>query len=162
MRMRRHAENVRAWNYLAAMTATPIIVNEAESFLRNWVAGATELRPKECLCCYVARMLDEFPCDGSLRHAKHYRDTSAPRATALAERLGRVGGYCDCEIFLNGYQLLGAEQEEDEEAAVEQDAVLYVEDVLGKDTASEEWPPCQGVRRGTVKPCGNWVRIRRW
>src|SRR4051794_40848267 len=91
------------------MTSTPTIVNEVESYLRNWVAEVSKLRDKECLCCYVARMLDEFPCDGSLRHALHYRDVIAPRATALARRLGNLGGYCDCEIFLNGYQLLGTD-----------------------------------------------------
>ena len=26
-----------------------------------------------------------------------------PRATALEHRLGRMGGYCDCEIFMNAY-----------------------------------------------------------
>jgi len=30
------------------------------------------------------------------------RDVTAPRATALEQRLGDLGGFCDCEIFLNG------------------------------------------------------------
>jgi hypothetical protein len=146
------------------MTSNPLIVSEAETFLRSWAAEATMLKENECLCCYVARMLDEFPCDGTLRHAKHYRDQRAPRATALAERLGRVGGYCDCEIFLNGYQLPSADEdgEADAEADWDDNSVLYVDDVLNDEPAREEWPPCQGVRRGTVQPCGNWVRIPRW
>lgn len=145
------------------MTSSPIIVTEAETFLRNWAAEATQLRDNECLCCYVARMLDEFPCDGTLRHAKHYRDQRAPRATALRERLGRLGGYCDCEIFLNAYQLPGADEEVDsnDPEGWDEDSVLYVDDALS-DPVRGEWPPCQGVRRGTVKPCGNWVRIPRW
>src|SRR3954463_9858356 len=88
------------------MTSTPTIVNEVESYLRNWVAEVSKLRDKECLCCYVARLLDEFPCDGSHRHAIRYRDAMAPHATALTKRLRDVGACCcDCELFLNGYQL---------------------------------------------------------
>ncbi len=118
------------------MTSIPII-DESEDFLRRRAAELTQPREDECLCCYVARLLDEFPCDGSVRHALHYRDVVAPLAKDLAARLGRMGGYCDCELFLNGYQLRGG----DSEAAF---------DVL---------PPCNGVRRGSVQPCGNWVRI---
>lgn len=116
------------------------IIDESEDFLRRRAAELTRPREDECLCCYVARLLVEFPCDGSVRHALHYRDVVAPRATGLAASLGRMGGYCDCEIFLNGYQLRGADV----------------------DAAFEAVPPCSGVRRGSVQPCDNWVRIRRW
>lgn len=155
------------------MTSTPTIVNEAESFLRNWVAEVTRPRDKECLCCYVARLLDEFPCDGSLRHALHYRDVMAPRATALSKRLGSVGGFCDCEIFMNGYQLPGADdgaggyfdEDEDED---EDDGPLEANAFESAGAADEglaaqpPLPPCQGVRRGSARPCRNWVRVRRW
>src|SRR3954454_820168 len=145
------------------MTSTPTIVNEVESYLRNWVAEVSKLRDKECLCCYVARMLDEFPCDGSLRHALHYRDAIAPRATALARRLGNLGGYCDCEIFLNGYQLVdaGAGADDAADADAYWDAALAPDAEAAGHATAEELPPCQGVRRGTVTPCGNWVRLRR-
>ena len=36
---------------------------------------------EECLLCFVARMLDDFGCDTTLRFVKHYRDLRAPRAT---------------------------------------------------------------------------------
>ncbi len=121
------------------MTFIPII-DEAEDFLRHRAAELTQPRSEECLCCYVARLLVEFPCDGSVRHALHYRDVVAPRATGLAKRLGSVGGYCDCEIFMNGYELRGADV----------------------DAAFEVRSPCSGVRRGSVQPCAKWVRIRRW
>jgi len=119
------------------MTSIPII-DESEGFLRRRAAELTKPREAECLCCYVARLLVEYPCDGSLRHALHYRDVVAPLATSLATRLGQIGGYCDCEVFLNGYQLRGADEEDAEF------------DVL---------PPCSGVRRGSVQPCGKWVGI---
>jgi hypothetical protein len=121
------------------MTSIPI-VDESEDFLRRRAVKLTQPHEDECLCCYVARLLDEFPCDNTLRHALHYRDVVAPRATGLASRLGQIGGYCDCEVLLNGYELRGADEDADF-------------DVL---------PPCSGVRRGSVQPCDNWIRIRRW
>ncbi|HEX4430488.1 MAG TPA: DUF2695 domain-containing protein [Frankiaceae bacterium] len=119
------------------MTSIPII-DESEDFLRRRAAELTQPREGECLCCYVARLLVEFPCDNKLRHALHYRDVVAPRATGLARRLGRIGGYCDCELFMNGYQLRGADV----------------------DAAFDVLPTCEGVRR-SLQPCGNWVQIQR-
>ncbi|MEZ5127877.1 MAG: DUF2695 domain-containing protein [Micropruina glycogenica] len=58
----------------------------------------------ECVLCYVYRMIGEFGCDCRLRFATHYRDVRAV-PTGLERRLGQTGGYCDCEIFLNGYEL---------------------------------------------------------
>jgi Protein of unknown function (DUF2695) len=121
------------------MTSAPSI-DESEVQLRRPAAELTQPREGECLCCYVDRVLGEIPCDGSLRHALHYRDVVAPRATGLANRLGRMGGYCDCELFMNAYELRGADPEDD--AAVV--------------------PPCKGGTAGSVQPCGNWTEARRW
>jgi hypothetical protein len=140
------------------MTSIPSIIDETEAFLRGRAEAITKPREGECLCCYVSRLLDEFPCDGSLRHALHYRDVAAPRATALADRLGGIGGYCDCEVFMNGYQL--------RDAPGAGDVYGYIDvDEEETDVAEEpqiEVPPCQGVRRGSAQPCRNWIRIRRW
>jgi hypothetical protein len=115
------------------MTFLPTIVDELEAFLRLRADELTLPYESECLCCFVARQLDEFGCTGSHRHAVRYRDVMAPRATALVERLRRVGACCcDCELFLNGYELRGV---------------------------GEVLPPCGGVRRGSVRPCAAWVRI---
>jgi Protein of unknown function (DUF2695) len=131
----------------------PPIVDEAEGFLRQLARELTRPRENECLCCYVARLLDEFPCDGSHRHAFRYRDTKAPRATALAARLGQVGACCcDCELFLNGYQLRSSSHDAADKEFVDDDDA---------DCGIDALPPCDGVRRGSVQPCRNWVRIRR-
>lgn len=122
------------------MTTTPPIINEAEGLIHRLADLLTRPRARECLACYVARMLEEFSCDGTQRHALRYRDAMAPRATALRERLGRMGGWCDCEILLNAYQ-----------------PVLEPAD---DDDGVDELPPCAGVRRGSVTPCSNWRRIR--
>jgi hypothetical protein len=141
---------VRAVPSVAAMEPTPLMVDGAEKFVSQLHADPSRPREHECLCCYVARSLDEFPCDGTHRHALRYRDLMAPRATALLDRLSRVGACCDCELFLNGYLSKAdfGSGPSDEDA---DDGGLSFEDL----------PPCQGVRRGTVQPCTNWVRVRR-
>lgn len=117
------------------------IADEAEAFVRQQAAELTRPGDDECLCCYVARQLEEFHCDGSHRHALRYRDAKAPRATGLLANLRRLGACCcDCELFLNAYQLRSG------------DGIATVEPL----------PPCQGVRRGSVQPCGNWTRIYRF
>jgi len=61
----------------------PVLHIERE--LRHLSIQITQPKPRECLHCYVYRML-EFGCTG-LRWAKRYRDLRAPRATALDRRL---------------------------------------------------------------------------
>jgi hypothetical protein len=138
------------------MTTVPPIIDDAERLVRQLATELTRVREGECLCCYVARQLDEFPCDGTHRHALRFRDASAPRATALRERLSRIGACCcDCELFLNGYEphpRLWTPRRE-----VDDGGVTLVIDA----TPPERLPPCAGVRRGSVRPCGNWVPARR-
>jgi len=123
------------------MTSKSSIVDEAETFIRERAEVLTSPRGNECLCCYVARMLDQFPCDGSHRHALRFRDLTAPRATAILDRLSQVGGCCcDCELFLNGYRPRTWSPDDDG----------WTVDSLA---------PCSGVRRGSVRPCANWVRL---
>jgi hypothetical protein len=80
----------------------PLVVLSAESLLRDLAHGLTEPQEGECLFCFVARMMDEHGCDHTLRWATRYRDLCAPRATALEERLSRMGAFCDCGIFRHG------------------------------------------------------------
>lgn len=94
--------------------------------------------PGECLLCYVWRMLDDFGCNATLRWARRWRETRAPRATALEHRLGRRGGFCDCQIFLNGWELVRS-------------AEVVAECSLRDD------PGCRGVRPGSTQPCVHWV-----
>jgi hypothetical protein len=133
-------------------------VQEAERVLADASLALLGPEPRECLLCYVHRMLVEFGCDGRLRFAGHFRDLRAPRATALERRLGMTGGYCDCEIFLNGYDLR---------------QVYWVPEVgeppwelEGEDDREQTWsqqlPPCTGVRAGSTQPCRLWWRRLRW
>lgn len=127
---------------------TEAIVGAAEKMLAELSHELFGLRAGECLLCYVNRMITTHDCVG-LRFAKHYRDVRAPRATALEGRLGQMGGFCDCEIFLNAYQLHPA---------------LFVRDQPTEDDQCPEvrWPDplptCLGARRGSTQPCRLWCR----
>jgi hypothetical protein len=137
------------------MTTIPPIVDQAEGIVRQLITQLSRVREGECLCCYVVRQLDVNPCDNTHRHSLRFRDATAPRATALRDRLSRVGACCcDCELFMNAYQphprLWTPEHE------VEKDGITFEVDAQWPDPL----PPCAGVRRGSVQPCSIWVRRR--
>jgi hypothetical protein len=122
-------------------------VNDLERELRSLSAELTSPRARECLVCYLYRMLD-FGCRG---HAftERYRAEAAPRATALVRRLSRMGACCcECEVFLNAYQ------PNPRHVPVDEDGEFVMVPV----------PECHGVRRGSAQPCCLWLRItrRRW
>ena len=119
---------------------------EAEEHLTALASAMTAPRPRECVLCYVNRMLDAFGCDTTLRWARRWRALRAPRATGLERRLEARGGFCDCEIFLNGWALRDDLQVEDEE---------------GELTWPEERPACRGAAGRSSQPCANWVEYRR-
>jgi hypothetical protein len=144
--------------------------------LRTLSVALTAPLPVECLLCYVRRMLDGFGCNATVRWARRWRDLRAPRATALEHRLARDGGFCDCEIFLNGWVLARRLRQDDtghledghledrnlEDRHLEEgdlgDGHLengHLEDGLA--TRAGE-PSCLGVRRGSSQPCALWVR----
>lgn len=127
-------------------------VKDAERILADASSALLDPDPGECLLCYVHRMLLEFGCDGQLRFAAHYRDARAPRAIGLERRMGRVGGYCDCEVFMNGFELRA-------EYWVFEVAPGQDEDVYdGEPTWPDPLPPCTGVRAGSAQPCSLWWR----
>lgn len=114
--------------------STSQIEIEAEQIVRALSEELFAPRDGECLVCFVDRQLTAHGCNGTHRFTEHYREVRAPRATALLRRLSQQGACCcDCEIFLNAYELVRA------------------------DDASS----CGGVRSGSVQPCARWRRQRR-
>jgi len=105
---------------------------EAEAFVRSLATAILSPHTGECLPCYLDRVIHDTGCDSTLRLSRHYRDTFAPRATALEHQLESAGGFCDCEVLMNVYWSI-----------------------------SDDVYPCLGVRRGSTKPCGLWHRHRR-
>jgi hypothetical protein len=100
-------------------------------------------RPGECLLCFIARTVSQHGCDNTLRWARRWRTLRLPRATDLERRLRARGGYCDCEILLDGWALR-AELDEDDEDAAAHDPV-----------------PCPGVPSRSSEPCAQWVDVGR-
>lgn len=123
------------------------VAHEAERYLQILVDPRCQPAPNECLACFVARLLTDFGCDTTLRWAQRFRDLRSPTATGLERRLGSFGGYCDCEIFLNGYRLVRH---------------LLVRDLATDELMAPGQPPvCAGVRSTSTRPCANWERRSR-
>lgn len=79
--------------------------------------------------------------------------------------MGNTGGFCDCEILLNGYELCpeywvpdtAREQERRELNELDQDKL----DEDEEQTWPIPLPQCVGVRVGSTQPCALWCRLRR-
>ncbi|WP_454293910.1 DUF2695 domain-containing protein [Salana multivorans] len=139
---------------------------ETEAHLRALSTTLTEPGHTECLLCYVERMLREFGCDTTLRYARRFRDLRAPRATALERRLARKGGFCDCEIFWNGYEPAGHLLVYSWQDCPLCDPGRQVWCSEHEESAYEpDWPaslpPCTSVATRTTQPCANWRPRRR-
>jgi hypothetical protein len=77
------------------------IAAEVETELVQLSRQLTEPHERECLRCYLLRMLAEFGCDCTHRWTITWREQCAPRAVQLIKRLKDLGGFCDCEVVLN-------------------------------------------------------------
>ena len=79
------------------------VVDVVEAELAELSQRLTEPGERECLRCYLLRMISEFGCDGSHRWTVRWRDLRAPRARGLVQRMQRRGGCCccDCEVIFN-------------------------------------------------------------
>lgn len=76
------------------------IADEVEADLIALSCMLTEPGERECLRCFLLRMLTDFGCDRTHRWAVRWRDVRAPDAVRLTERLTELGGACDCEVLL--------------------------------------------------------------
>ncbi|WP_166971138.1 DUF2695 domain-containing protein [Brevibacterium atlanticum] len=125
-------------------------------------------RPGECLVCYVHRQLSEFGCNGTRRFALTFRDQTAPRATALLDRLSSLGACCcDGQIILDAFTLGPhpwildpgpfAEALGTPIRIVDVDENMRIEDI-DETQMTVKYLCCKIVRRGSTQPCGNWVR----
>jgi len=104
------------------------MADAVEAELAELSRQLTEPRERECLRCFLLRMISEFGCDGTHRWTVRWRDLRAPRARDLVQRVQRRGGCCcDCEVIFN---------------------------VFPDYRDSDEILPCAGVlRAGSAAPC---------
>ncbi len=77
------------------------IADAVEAELVALSLALTEPDDRECLRCFLLRMISEFGCTGTHRWAIRWRDVRAPLASGLLGRLAELGGGCDCEVLLN-------------------------------------------------------------
>lgn len=121
------------------------VVRDAEEYLQRVAQEVLVPHPQECVLCYVARMVEEHGCDSTLRWVGRFRELRSPLATGLEERMRSVGGFCDCEVFGNGWGLAREHLVRDLDS-----------DEL---EVPERLPTCAGVgRMDSTKPCRMWVR----
>jgi len=93
----------------------------------------TEPQERECLPCYLTRVLADFGCDGTTRWAAHWCHLRAPGVKTLDRTVRRAP--CDCAVAAAmGAPPTGAE---------------HARDAAPRSSP----PPCAGVRRGSVRPC---------
>jgi hypothetical protein len=100
---------------VAKMAQAGVCVAEtevADPGLARLAQHLTEPGERECLRCFLMRMIREFGCDGTHRWTIRWRDLRAPRARGLVGRMQRRdGGCCDCEVIFNvfpGYPETGS------------------------------------------------------
>jgi hypothetical protein len=80
---------------------TDDIAEAVEAELVALSSVLTEPGERECLRCFLLRMISEFGCDGTHRWTIRWRGLRAPLATSLLDKLEQLGGCCDCEVVLN-------------------------------------------------------------
>lgn len=113
----------------------------------HYLAAVVEREPqdRECLVCFVSRMVEEFGCDSSLLWTRRFRDLRSPTATSLERRYVERLVICDCLVVGEAHEL--------------------VRELLVRDLHTDElerpdrMPPCAGVRRTNTRACANWVRM---
>jgi Protein of unknown function (DUF2695) len=82
------------------MAMTDDIAESVEAELIALSSVLTEPDDRECLRCFLLRMISEFGCDSTHRWTIRWRSLRAPLATSLLDKLEELGGGCDCEVVL--------------------------------------------------------------
>jgi hypothetical protein len=81
---------------------------------RNGGTDLDEPGGRECLLCYLHRMLASHGCDNTKRWTVRWRDRRAPGNEMLIAELEARGGLCcDCEVVMNVWDYDGEDEEVD-------------------------------------------------
>jgi hypothetical protein len=127
---------------------TDVTAEGAELFTARLADELVAVRARECVACYVLRMVHQFGCAQGLRFTLRWRDERAPRATALPRRLVGMGATCDCELLFNVWEPSAA--------------ISVWNSVVGRPEPPPRMPPCTGHRPRSTRACGNWQRRVRY
>lgn len=96
--------------------------------------------PRECLPCYLARLLRSMGCSGNLSHLLRWQQSASPTARLVLRRLDRLGAECDCMALRRGFRL------------------SWRNGLAGDAPAGA----CQGVAYRSAAPCLWWEPTPRW
>jgi len=77
------------------------ITEELDIELADLAERLTAPGERECLRCYLLRLITEFGCDGTYRWTIRWRDVRAAQPRGLLRQFERRGGFCDCEVLMN-------------------------------------------------------------
>lgn len=83
-------------------------VQQAERVIRRLLVSAFGPRERECLPCYLQRVVAEYGCNGTLEWTHRWQEHQRARRIrtgGLTARLKSQGGFCDCEVLMNVYDL---------------------------------------------------------
>jgi hypothetical protein len=81
----------------------PALATQVEADLAELADRLTAPTPRECLRCYLLRLINEFGCDGTYRWTLRWLEAHATRPSGPLRQLERRGGFCDCEIVMNAF-----------------------------------------------------------
>jgi hypothetical protein len=79
------------------------LATQVEADLTELADTLTAPTPRECLRCYLLRLINEFGCDGTYRWTLRWLGAQATRPAGPLRQLERRGGFCDCEIVMNAF-----------------------------------------------------------
>ena len=109
---------------------------------------------RECLRCYLVRMIRVYGCDNTRKWTMVWHDRRAPRDGQLIERLEERGGICcDCEVVFNVWE---HEEEGDwQEEVNDGQEGLAIGRAGNGDT--RRWSACAGTAAvDPLIPCARW------
>lgn len=84
---------------------TEVFADNAERFVRELAGQLVHPAARECLGCYVQRMVTAYGCDNTLRWVEKWQRAMPQSTRRLRTRLRSRGAFCDCEVILNVFDL---------------------------------------------------------
>jgi hypothetical protein len=119
----------------------------AEPSARPQDPAGDEPARRECLRCYLVRMIRAYGCDNTKMWTLRWRDRRAPGDGQLLGQLEDRGGICcDCEVLFNVWEQEEGDWQDDGES-----------DRQGDEGGRTGGAACHGTQGGDpLVPCARW------
>jgi hypothetical protein len=125
--------------------AMPENIAYAEPSARSGESAGDDPARRECLRCYLVRMIRAHGCDNTKKWTLRWRERRAPGDGQLLGQLEERGGICcDCEVVFNVWEQEETDWQEEEDG--------------GRDSAGQSRSlACSGTSGGDpLVPCARW------